>query len=215
MSRGLSWWAALVLPVWLVLVLCTWWEPVTRDGWGNTYWYVLNDLDPGRLAKYVKDGWLGSNPRLGQTWTLLMYAPGPFHVIVTPLLELAMFGLLTTLALGRWPSVRRADDALVALTVTAVVAACTPQIGAMLFYRPFTGNYLFGLVLNLAWLVPYRLHAETPRAARWWRAPALLVLGVAAGMCNEHTGPAFLALGTLALLAAWQAPRAPRAVRAW
>ncbi|MBA3393824.1 MAG: hypothetical protein H0T89_14345 [Deltaproteobacteria bacterium] len=217
MSRAIWWWVALVLPAWLVLALCASWEPVTRDGWGNTYWYLLNELDPARLAQYVKDGWLGSNPRLGQTWTLLMYAPGPFHVITTPLLELAMFGLLTALALGRWPSVRRADDARAALLVTAVVAICTPQIGPMLFYRPFTGNYVFGLVLNLAWLVPYRFHAEAARSARagsiWW-APALFLLGVAAGMCNEHTGPAFLGLGGLALVHTWRAG-ARGVVKAW
>lgn len=217
MSRAIWWWAALVLPAWLVLALCTYWEPVTRDGWGNTYWYLLNDLDPARLAQYVRDGWLGSNPRLGQTWTLLMYAPGRFHVITTPLLELAMFALLTALALGRWPSVRRADDALAALTVTAVVAICTPQIGPMLFYRPFTGNYLFGLVLNLAWLLPYRFHAAAAppgRAGSIWWAPALFALGAAAGMCNEHTGPAFLAMGGLALALAWRAG-ARGVVKAW
>jgi drug/metabolite transporter (DMT)-like permease len=70
----------------------------------------------------------------------------------------------------------------------------------MLFYRPFMGNYLFGLLVNLVWLVPYRLHVEAPRAGRWWWAPLLLVLGVAAGMCNEHTGPAFLALGIAAVV---------------
>jgi hypothetical protein len=187
--------------LWLVLVLCTYWEPVTRDGWGNTYYYVLHDLSPGEIVAYVGDSWRTGNPRLGQTWTLLMYAPGPFHVITTPLLELAMFALLTAVALGRWPSLRRADDVLVALAVTAVVAACAPKVGALLFYRPFTGNYVFGLVLNLAWLIPYRFGSNH----RAWLAPVLLVLGVAAGMCNEHTGVAFLAMGGFATVTAWHA----------
>ncbi len=199
MSRGFLWWAALVVPLWLVLALCCYWEPVTRDGWGNTYWYILHDLSPGKLVAYVGENWRTANPRLGQTWTLLSYWPGPFHVIVTPLLELAMFALLTTLALGRRP---RANDAAVALVVTAIVCACTPQIGPMLFYRPFTGNYLFGLVLNLAWLVPYRL-AMRGR----WLVVAMPVLGVAAGMCNEHTGIAVLALGGFATVVAWREKR--------
>jgi len=82
----------------------------------------------------------------------------------------------------------------------------------MLFYRPFMGNYTFGLLVNLAWLVPYRFHVEAPRAGRWWWAPLLLGLGVLAGMCNEHTGPAFLALGLAAV--AWSV-RQKRGVAAW
>ena len=71
----------------------------------------------------------------------------------------------------------------------------------MLFYRPFTGNYTFGLALNLLWLVPYRLEVAAPRPARIWLAPAMLGLGLAAELCNEHTGLAFLAMGLVAALA--------------
>lgn len=198
-------WGALLVALWIVLALCTFWEPVVRDGWGNVNWHRLNKLDLESTWGLLKYGWLGSNPRLGQTVTTLMYTPGPYHVVFTPLLELGLFWLMTTLVLGRWPSVRRADDAMVFATVTAITALCTPQFGPMLFYRPFTGNYTFGLVLNLLWLVPYRLHVAEPRTWHWWWAPLLLVLGFAAGLCNEHTGPAFLALGTLAVV--WSARR--------
>src|SRR5262249_34123599 len=106
--------------------------------------------------------------------------------------------------LGRWPSVRRADDALAFATVTALFAICTPQFGPMLFYRPFFGNYTFGLLLNLAWLVPYRFGSK----GHWWWGLPVALLGVAAGMCNEHTGPAFLGLAVAAM---WQ----QRAARTW
>lgn len=182
--------------LWIVTILCTRWEPIVRDGWSNLSWYRTNHLTFDAAWHFLKDGWLGSNPRLGQTLTTILYAPGPYHAIATPLMELALLFVMTAIALGRWPSVRRADDALVFATTTAIFAICTPQFGAMLFYRPFFGNYTFGLLLNLAWLVPYRFRS----AGRWWWAPLLLVLGVAAGMCNEHTGPAFLGLGIAAML---------------
>lgn len=210
--RALLAWAAVVVPLWVVMILCTHWEPVARDGWSNVYWYTWHDLDAGGLWSLVRDGWVGSNPRLGQVVTTLLYASGPYHELVTPLLELSLFALMTALALGRWPSLQRADDALVFATVFAVVAVCTPQFGPMLFYRPFTGNYLFGLALNFLWLVPYRFHAASPRQGRWWWAPLLLVLGFAAGMCNEHTGPTFVALGVL--VTAWSV-RAGHGVRPW
>jgi hypothetical protein len=203
-------WLAVLLPLWLVLILCSYWEPVVFDGWGNLSWYHRHRLDTNLVWDLMEFNWTTANPRLGQTVTTLLYAPGPYHVIVTPLLELAAFWLMTTVALARWPSLRRVDDALAFATVIAVVAACTPQLGPMLFYRPFTGNYVFGLAMNLAWLVPYRLHvAGHVTGGGWheaWRALLMLVFGAAAGMCNEHTGVAFAALGVLALVSCRAAP---------
>lgn len=201
-------WAALVGSLWITMILCTHWEPVVRDGWHNLAYYRTNHLDLAELWRLVKDGWLGSNPRLGQVLTTVLYTPGPLHVILTPLLELVLLWVMTAVTLGRWPSVKRADDALLFATITAVFALTTPQFGPMLFYRPYMGNYTFGLLLNLAWLVPYRFGG----AGRWWYAPLLLGLGVAAGMCNEHTGPAFLGLGGAAVVWAW---RRGEGVRAW
>lgn len=210
--RGPWVWAAVLVPLWITLVLCTSWEPLVRDAWGNTNFYRWNRLDLDGVWRLVRDGWLGSNPRLGQTLTTLLYAPGPYHVIFTPLLELGLFLLLTAIALGRRPHLGSTNDVLVFVTVTAIFVLCTPQLGPMLFYRPFTGNYTFGLVLNLLWLVPYRFHAAEPQAYRIWWAPLLLVLGVAAGMCNEHTGPAFIGLGVLAVV--WSVRRGER-IQPW
>lgn len=194
-------WLAVIAPLWLAMVACTRWEPIAYDGWNNVVWHRWNRLAWSSVWDLLEYGWRYSNPRLGQTVTTLLYAPGPYHQIVTPLLELALFWLSTAIALGRWPSPRRAGDALAFAVVFAIVAACTPQFGPMLFYRPYTGNYLFGLAVNLGWLVPYRFHLTGGARARWWWSPALLVLGVVAGTCNEHTGIAFAALGALAIVA--------------
>jgi hypothetical protein len=212
-TRALApwWWAALVVPLWTVLVLCTYWEPVMGDGWGHVGWHRDNRVGWYAIYDFCREIYLNENPRLGQLLTMLAYTRGPYHVIVTPLVELGVFALLTALALGRWPSLRRTDDALVATIVAAVVASCTPQIGPMLFYRPFTGNYTGGLALNLLWLVPYRLELGAARPRRLWLAPVMLVLGLAAGLSNEHTGFAFIAMGGAAAVAAQRCGR----LRAW
>lgn len=212
---GLLWWALLVLPLWAFLALAVHWEPVMRDGWGHVWWLRDRPLSIAVLVEHAKQSYLHMNPRLGQVATLASYTDGPWHTIVTPLIELGVFALLTVHALGRWPSIRRADDAFAALLVTALVVLCAPQVGPMLFYRPFTYNYLFAVGVSLLWLVPYRLAVDRAArpfgeadgrgqppsvvAARWWQAPVSVVLGIAAGYCNEHTGLAFLAMG----LAAW------------
>jgi hypothetical protein len=200
-SGDALWWALLVVPLWVVLILCTYWEPVMGDGWGHVGWHRDNAVGLYAIYDFCREIYLNENPRLGQLLTMLVYTQGPYHVIATPLVELGMFAMLTALALGRWPRLR-SDDALVATIIAAVVASCTPQIGPMLFYRPFTGNYTFGLALNLLWLVPYRLELTSPRPRRVWLAPVMVVLGLAAGLSNEHTGFAFIAMGTLAAVAA-------------
>jgi len=209
--RGYLAWALLVVPLWLTCVWCTHWEPVMGDGWGHTLWYRDHTASPGELWVLARDIYLYENPRIGQVATLVSYAPGPYHVIVTPVVELGVLAMLTALALGRIPSVRRADDAFAGLLTTAIWLACVPQIGPMLFYRPYTGNYVVGFALNLLWLVPYRLELAAPRPRRRWLIVPMLVLGLAAGLGNEHTGVAFLAMGLAATVIAVRR----RQLRAW
>jgi Family of unknown function (DUF6056) len=190
-KRAVVVWAAVVVPTWIVFVLCTHWEPILRDGWGHLQWHKHFATTPANLWTFAHDSYVHNNPRLGQVLTLLVYTPGPYHELVTPIVELTLFWLLATLALGRRPSLARTDDALVFATILATVTLSAPQIGPMLFYRPFTGNYLFGLVIGAAFLVPFRVHGETPRRRGWWWIPIMLVLGAAAGLSNEHTGPTF------------------------
>ena len=110
------WWLAILVPMWLTLVLCTHWEPVQRDGWGNVYWHHTTELTPATIWHFIYDeSWLISNPRIGRLFTLLLYTPGPWSSIVTPLVVLGMFALLAAVVLGRWPSGRRTDDALLYL----------------------------------------------------------------------------------------------------
>jgi hypothetical protein len=207
------WWIAIVVPMWLVCVWCAHFEPIVRDSWGHLHWYRFFDFTVDNLITYAKGQYVHNNPRLGQVVTLLAFAPGPWHEIVTPIVEVGMFVLLTAHVLGRWPSLRNGDDALAFATVSALVVACSPVIGHMLFYRPFTGNYLFGFVLDLALLLPYRFHHEAVRPPTWEipRAVGWLVLGFAAGMCNEHTGPA---VALLALIVTGLAVRGGT-LRAW
>jgi len=196
--RALACWASVTIPICTALVLCAWWEPIVGDGWGHVRWHRTWEMSPTSLWLFAKQHYLHGNPRLGQLVTLLLYTPGPYRVIAVALLELALFWESTMLALGRLPSIRRADDALAFATITAMIAVCAPVFGHLMFYRPFTGNYVFGLAVNLGFLIPFRVRL----VARPWTAPAMFVLGVVAGMCNEHTGPAICAA---AIVFVWRA----------
>src|SRR5262249_49556020 len=105
----------------------------------------------------------------------------------------------------RWPSLRRAADARMFAAIAAMIAVSAPGLGPMLFYRPYTGNYVYGLVISLAFAVPYRLFADAPRAwGWWWSVPVMLVLGVAAGLSNEHTAPTFAGIAAFSAIAFWR-----------
>jgi hypothetical protein len=175
MRSRLATWAAVVVPIWIVMILCTHWEPVQRDGWGHLIWQRHTGLTFTSLIDFARGTYVHNN------------------TLFTPVLELATFYLVVALVLGRWP--RSADDALIFLATFAITAISAPQFGEMLFYRPYTGNYVFGFCVNLAFLVPYRFGR-----AGWWIVP----LGFASGMCNEHTGPAVVALAALATWATWK-----------
>ncbi|MCW5808675.1 MAG: hypothetical protein KIT31_40370 [Deltaproteobacteria bacterium] len=201
MHRPWIWWLAALAAMWLAFALCAHWEPVVGDGWGHYTWHRQKSVGLAALWDELVWGWKHGNPRPGQILTLLAFTPGPWHVLVTPPALIALFYLLTALVLGRWPSLRRGDDALLFVAIVALAGVCAPQLGPMLFYRPMSGNYTFTLALNLAWLLPYRFHAAAPRGERRWLAPVMVALGLGAGFCNEHTGPAFAAGAVVAIVA--------------
>jgi hypothetical protein len=199
-DRAVLWWVALVVPTWLAFVYCVHVQPVYFDGWTYVLWHRDHDLTLANLHEFIEDNYVWNNPRLGHLLALIVYTPGPWAAIVVPIVELCLVALLAALVLGRWPSLRRGDDALLAATILAILFATVPDIGPMLFYAPYTGNYLFGLVFGVGLLVPYRFDLESPRAGRWWWSPVLFVVGVAAGLSNEHTGPTVVAIVLAAMV---------------
>jgi hypothetical protein len=207
-------WAAILIPLWAWFALCAHWEPVVFDSWGHFLWHRDVGLSLTHVHEFVVDSYTHWNPRLGELATLLSFTPGPWHVLVTPVMELAMFYLVTAAVLGRWP--RTSDDALVFAMVTALVLVCAVDPGTVLFYRPFAWNFAFALATAAAFVLPYRMAGDD---ARWWWLPAMAWLGLVTGLGAEHTGPAvagiaivcmvarrpraWMVTGVLALLAGW------------
>src|SRR3569832_2155107 len=128
MKRGWIAWLAVLVPTWIVLVLCAHWEPVLRDGWGHVQWHKSFATTPGNVWMFAHDSYVHNNPRFGQVLTLLVYTPGPWHAIFTPIVELLLFYLLALHALGRRPSFARSSDALMFATILGMVALTAPLV---------------------------------------------------------------------------------------
>lgn len=206
-------WLLVLAPLTAVLVLCLRWEPILRDSWGHYLWFRAGGvIDKMAVWGNSWGAYQVGNPRLGQFLTFFLFSSELLHIGATTLVVLACLWMLTALALGRWPSWRRRDDAWLFLAIVAMTLVAVPQVGPMFFYRAFAGNYVYGFFFHLVLYLPYRGFTRAPGARpRWW-APALLGWGLLAGLTNEHTGPASILLLSGAI--AWFRRRGDR-LAAW
>ncbi len=208
-------WSKILRVLFVAYVVATAWhigwvvhhEPFGFDAWNVAVDTGAKPLTVGRFFDYWKLEYTHSNPRLGQTATYLGYKLEWFSVVATPAAYLAISLAVTMIGIGRWPFRRGRDLALWAFVLGALWFAL-PQLGKTLFCRAYSANYVYGLALQLWFLVPLRL----ARAPATWKCVLYGVLGVAAGMCNEHTGPTLCAF--MAGFAWWQAnPKISRFAR--
>src|SRR5258706_11109955 len=160
-------------------------EPFCFDAWNVAVETDAKPFSVGRFFDYGSYEYTHSNPRIGQPITYLVYKLDYLAEVLTPLAFLAISAAITTLGLGRLP--RRARD----LALWAVALGCMwfalPEIGRNMFCRAYATNYVYTIAAVLWFLVPLRLGTG--------KRPILYALaGVAVGMCNEHTGPALVAV---------------------
>ncbi len=160
-------------------------EPFAYDAWNIARDTQSEPFTLGRFAAFAGDQYAHANPRFGQTFAYLGYKLEWFAVIATPLAYLALALAMFVLGTGRWPR-RDRDLALLALALGLPWFAMS-HLGMIVFCRAYATNYLYGAAIQLGFLSVLRLRSDG-------RASALAcigygVLGVVAGMCNEHTGP--------------------------
>jgi hypothetical protein len=197
---------AAALALWALYLVQAVLAPLFLDDWFQVRYWRDHDFGPGALWTYARHNYFHYNPRLGEVFLGAIHASPVIHWIVTPLVQVALLPVVFAIAFGRWPRPSLRDLQLL-LFVQVMIWLVVPIPGVMYFYRPYTTNYLFGAAITLALFVPYRLGV----AGRWWQVPAMLVLGWAAGMCNEHTGPAAIVAIAAFVGIAWRRRR----LRAW
>jgi hypothetical protein len=166
-------------------------EPFSFDAWNVAQDTGARPFSVSRFFDYWRFEYTHSNPRLGQAFTYLAYKLEYFAVIATPLAFVALALAVFVLGAGRWPGWRRGRDLALWAIALGFLWFALPQIGKTMFCRAYGANYLYGAAIQLWFLVPLRLAREGRAAPVACAAYALA--GIAAGMCNEHTGPALCA----------------------
>lgn len=185
-------------------------EPFSFDAWNVA---VDTNAEPASVGNFFGYWWqqyTQSNPRLGQPLTYLGYKLEYVAEIVLPLCVILLTLAVTTLGLGRWPWRSPRGIALWGISL-GFVWFVLPELGRNLFCRAYGLNYVFGATVQLWFLVPLRLGAT--RDAPLHICALYALLGVAAGMCNEHTGPALVLL--LAGLGFWHHRKGERPKLLW
>jgi hypothetical protein len=176
-------------------------EPFAFDAWNIAVDTRSEPFSFARFADYIAYEYAHSNPRIGQWLAYLAYKLEWFAPIATPLAFLALAGAVTVLGLGRWPGrsstpgerTPRRDLALGTIAIGFAWFAL-PHIGMIMFCRAYGANYLYGAAIQLWFLAVLRLRPDGDGPPRAWIP--YLGLGIIAGMCNEHTGPALVLFTT-------------------
>jgi hypothetical protein len=185
-------------------------EPFSFDAWNVAVDTHAKPFTVGNFFAYWHQQYTQSNPRLGQPLTYLGYKLEYVAEIALPLCLFTVTLAATTLGLGRWPWKKPRGMALWAVAI-GISWFALPELGRNLFCRAYGLNYMFGAAVQLMFLVPLRL--SPTRAPSLPRCIAYALLGFAAGMCNEHTGPAILAL--FAAIAFWLHRKGERPRLVW
>lgn len=165
-------------------------EPFSFDAWNVAVDTQAAPFSWSRWASYGVFEYAHSNPRLGQWLTYAAYKLTWFAPIATPLAFLALAYAVTILGLGRWP--RRGRELALLATAVGAMWFALPRIGMVMFCRAYGANYLYGAAIQLWFLVPLRLARRGQGSGP--ACVAYAAFGVLAGLCNEHTGPALLAM---------------------
>jgi hypothetical protein len=195
-------------------------EPFSFDAWNFAVATKAEPITVGRFFDFWITNYFHSNPRFGQPFAYLSYKVVGFAEVGTPIVYFALVLGCFVVGTGRWPSWRRGRDVLALAIATGALWYCAPSLPMVLFCRAYATNYVWACAIQLWFFVPARLAlaqggaggaggagAEPSRG----KLAAYAGFGVAAGMCNEHTGPALLlAIGGLALWAWRRGGRVPR-----
>lgn len=202
---------ASVALLWLVLFVQAMHTPTLLDDWYQLTWHRHHAFGLASIWEYGHYNYFHFNPRIGDVLLLIVNGPRWIHLVLTPLVELALLPLAFAVTFARWPRPTLRDLQLL-LVIQTLIWLVIPIPGIIYFYRPFATNYLWAFAIMLALFAPYRL--ELARAAttpRLWLIPIMLVAGWVAGMGNEHTGPTAMVAMAGFIVWAWR----KRRLRAW
>lgn len=198
-TLALAAFAAAVLGVHAVLASLS---PVVGADWGALMWQASHE---GVHGTDLARAFLATHFTLEDAAGYVLVTVPGLHVVLTPLVSLALVVGLFVLARGRLPRRGAWDDVVDLVLLSALVWLAQPRAGLVYFYRTYAATHLYGTTIGV-WVVAAYL-VPVARRARW--VPALFVGGLLAGLASRQVAIATL-IGACALTLS-----APREGRSW
>jgi len=167
-------------------------EPFSFDAWNVSSDTGAKPATLGRFFAFWHQQYTTSNPRLGQPFAYLAYKLAGVGEIGTAIAFFAIVISGFVLGAKRWPSRTRGTDLAAIAVAIGFFWIASPNLPAYMFCRAYATNYVWAIAIQLWFLVPIRLYGDGSRDIAPAKLAAFGLLGVAAGMCNEHTGPTLI-----------------------
>lgn len=176
-------------------------EPYAFDAWNVSIDTGAKAPSVGRFFAFWHQQYTHSNPRIGQPMAYLAYKLVGAAEIGDVLAFFAIVLGAFVLGTGRFPRLRSGRDLATLAIGTGFMWFAAPYLPSYLFCRAYATNYVWSAAIQLWFLVPLRLYARGGEPESVLAMLGYLVLGIAAGMGNEHVGPTLLF--SLLVFTAW------------
>jgi len=186
----------------MVHAILAFWTPIQGDDWNHWIWAGQHRTDDSFALS-----WLGAHASFADAIGYVLARCRNVHVLISPMVMVALVVGLFVLAMRRWPRPTW-DDILGLALVSTLLWIGQPAAGVTLFHTPSVALYVYGAAAAAWFAVPLRCGWTPPRAV--W--PLLAVLGYCAGSSARTIG-ALTLIGTLLALRAM--PRAKRQSWMW
>src|SRR5687767_11000880 len=180
----------------IVHAMVAFWTPVQGDAWDHWIWAAQHrdDATGTWLASFLRTHFTFSDA-IGYTLSRCRV----FHVLVTPMVIIALVAGLFTLAMRRLPRATW-DDILGLALVSALLWIGQPSAGVALFHLPNVALYVYGAAIAVWLVAPLRCGWQV--SARWW--PLLILGAYCAGTSSRAIATATLVGFALFM---WRRPR--------
>src|SRR4051794_10237544 len=126
--------------LWLLFFVQAVNTPVLLDDWFQLRYWRDHAFGPTALWEYARYNYYNYNPRFGEVLLATVDGSRAIHLILTPLVQVAVLPTLFVIAFARWPR-RTLRDLQLLLFIQVMIWLVIPIPGVMYFYRPFATNY--------------------------------------------------------------------------
>ncbi len=165
-------------------------EPFAFDAWNVAVDSGAKPITLGRFVEFWWGQYTSSNPRIGQPLAYLAYKLVGFAEIGSTVAYFAILSATFVIGTGRFPSWRRNSDLAILAVGVGLLWFAAPEFASFLFCRAYATNYVWAAAIQLWFVAALRLALQRePGAISNRRLAAMVLFGVCAGACNEHTGP--------------------------